>query len=474
MRASPAVLALALPLVLAACSSGRSSRPRSAPQAWAPPPAAPTIAPSPSPGTAAPNAFGFSPAPPPPAPALALQTLLRPVNVAALRALQGRRCAPKEVAPGIWVGFDCGAPQPVTRAVPALPSVRMGFAGGPLPDAIDHRQRGFTGPIKNQQAVGACTAFSLSSAMDHAIRRMSRQDVTAPLHVWSKYGVPSMGVAGDETSGETITVEQAWPYDPIKACKLMQDPTDSCGHAYGVVPGSGRGDPMLRAEQQRADGQGRYRVTAIEQLRTKPVDLQELAAVLAGGDAVWASFWVDSDAWSGRSLRNGVLPEYHGNDGSGHAVVLAGYRTLGGVKQFLIHNSWGDRWGEGGYGWISEGNVVRHLRSAYKVRVGDPGAPAPQPNAGGCPAGQVRDSVLGTCAPVCQSGSPPAAGFCLPTVPGFSPPALPGIPGFPPPPAQPSACPQGQAPDLMSGQCMPLCPTGTPAIGGMCLPAFPQ
>ena len=106
---------------------------------------------------------------------------------------------------------------------------------------------------------------------------MSRQDVVAPLHVWSKYGVPSMGTAGDQTSGETITVEQTWPYDPIKACKMMRDPFDSCGAAYNVQPGTGDGDPTIRAEKQRADTQGRYKIIAIEQLNTKPVDVQELA-----------------------------------------------------------------------------------------------------------------------------------------------------------------------------------------------------
>lgn len=473
---------LALPLALAACSAS-SPRPRPAPQAWAPPPpAAPALAPgAPQPGAAAPPAWGFSPAPPPSAwPSLpSLPSIFRPVNVSALQSMRGRRCAPKEVVPGVWVGFDCGMFQPIARAIPFVRSARMGFVTGPLPAEVDHRQRGLTGPIKNQQAVGACTAFSLSSAMDHAIRKLSRQEVTAPLHVWSKYGVPSMGTAGDQTSGETITVEQAWPYDPVKACKMMRDPFDSCGAAYNVQPGTGDGDPTILAEKQRADTQGRYKIIAIEQLNTKPVDVQELAAVLAGGDALWASFWVDGDAWTSRALRNGVLPEYYNHDNSGHAVVLVGYRTVGGAKQFLIHNSWGDRWGEGGYGWISESNVVRHIRAAYKVRIGDPSAPGPAPNAAGCPSGQVRDSVLGTCAPLCASGSAPAAGVCLPTIPGFTPPGLPpGLPGplpLPQPQPQPQGgCPQGQAPDMMSGQCAPLCPSGTPAIGGMCLPTLPR
>ncbi|AKT37072.1 C1 family peptidase [Chondromyces crocatus] len=490
---------IALALSTLACSSGRATPPRQPPLATSPggmgaPAAGGTHGTTGAPRGSGAQAFGFSTAGQP-AGAQVLPFILRPVNVSALRALQGRRCAPKEVAPDVWVSFECGPAQPITRAVPFVPSNRMGFLSGVLPANVDHRQSGFSGPIKSQQAVGACTAFSLSSAMDHGIRRMGRQETTAPLHVWSKYAVPQMGTAGDRTTGEAITVEPVWPYDPIKACKMMRDPYDDCGAAYNVRPGSGDSDPVLRAEQVKADGQGRYRVIAIEKLQTSPVNLQELSAVLAGGDAVWVSFRVNSDAWKSQSLQNGVLPEYLHDDGSGHAVLLEGYRTVGGAKQFLIHNSWGERWGERGYGWISESNVQRHLRAAYKVRVADPGSPTPQPDASGCPAGQVRDSVLGTCAALCASGSPPAAGVCLPSLPGFSPqgipgfpglPAIPGLPGVQPAPQpgpqpspqpgpqpspQPSAsCPQGQAPDLMSGQCLPLCPSGMPAIGGMCIP----
>src|SRR5262249_8553052 len=132
---------------------------------------------------------------------------------------------------------------------------------------------------------------------------------------------------------------------------------------------------------------------AIEQLQSRPPDLDEMSAVLAGGDAIWASFWVDSNAWTNNAMRGtSVIPEYERTDDTSHAVVLAGYRIVGAHKQFLIHNSWGPRWGEGGYAWISDTMVQKQLRAAYKVKVTDGGGgPGPQPNPGpnACPAGQV-------------------------------------------------------------------------------------
>jgi hypothetical protein len=417
-----------------------------------------------------------------------------PVNVSAVHSLQGRSCAPKEVAPGVWVAFDCGPLTDVRKAI--APTFRKSFISGPLPPFVDHRMTGLEGPVKDQGAVGTCTAVSLSTAMDHGIRKLGRGDVISALHVWSKYAVSSMGVAGDQTEGERIALEGSWPYDPAKACKMLREPFDSCGSAYGVSSGTGDLDSGLRGERKSADASGRYTIAAIEQLQSRPADLDEMSAVLAGGDAIWASFWVDSDAWTNRAMQQGaVLPDYEQRDDSGHAVVLSGYRLVGGRKQFLIHNSWGPRWGDNGYAWISDAMVQKHLRAAYKVRVTDGSGPGPFPGPGGnaCPAGQAPDSVLGACVPLCASGSPPAAGVCLPAIPGFPlPGGLPSIPGMPAPGALPfpfpfpglspapqpapqgASCAQGQVTDVVTGKCSAVCPGGSAPMGGLCLPALPH
>lgn len=352
----------------------------------------------------------------------------------------------------------------------------MGAADGPsvpLPEAVDLRAMGFDGPVKNQESVGACTAFSLSTVMDSAIRKIGFQDTISPLHVWSNYGVPSMGVAGDGNVDGMITLDDVWPYDAAKACKFMSYPDDDCGLVYGVERGSAKRDPILMQEKGRADESGKYRLEAVEQF-SAPHNPDEMAAVLAGGDAIWIAFSMNVQAW--RTDGNGVVPDYSNVQREGHAVALIGYRPHGNGRQFLIHNSWGPTWGQGGYAWISEEMIRQHTRSAYKIRVTDGSMPPPQPGANGCPQGQAPDVVVGRCANLCPSGSPPAAGVCLPGIPGFpgwQPPQQPQQPGQPGQPQQPTgACPQGQGMDPMTRQCANLCPNGYPPIGNMCLPVW--
>src|SRR5262245_24722647 len=100
MRVAPALLA-AFALASLACSQ---------PTATAPPPAMPF------PQQGAPPAF----------------------NPASVQSLQGHaQCAPKEVAPGVWVTFDCGPHFDVSHAI--FPTARMKLVTGPLPPMVDHR-----------------------------------------------------------------------------------------------------------------------------------------------------------------------------------------------------------------------------------------------------------------------------------------------------------------------------------------------
>jgi hypothetical protein len=64
-----------------------------------------------------------------------------------------------------------------------------------------------------------------------------------------------------------------------------------------------------------------------------------------------------------------------------HAMVVVGYDDT--RQAFRVINSWGGRWGEGGFGWVGYDAFVSDVHSAYVMRVAPPpvvpSPPAPTP-----------------------------------------------------------------------------------------------
>lgn len=430
------------------------------------PPPTPSPAPAPAPGPS-PSAAGWghmviTPQQPTPNPQFPLRIIHPPpsnntpsgtLDVAALRAkLQpGRKCGPREVSPTIWVHIDCNKYKPLTKVVAFSPrklnlmtkgKLRMDSAvNGSLPDSVDHRNDGTEGPIKDQGSVGSCTSFSLSSAMDNAIRRQNKQDTMSSLHIWSHYGTPDMGAAGDGNVGKPIATWAQWPYDERLACEL--DTMPDCG-PYSPPTGDPGSDKTLQADIKKADGEGAWTITEYDSL---PADANTIAGVLATGADVWFAMEI-GESWmspNGDQIADWTQDSIAG----GHAILFAGYRHKNGKRQFLVHNSWGQGWGDHGFAWINESMMTPDfLVGAWKVVVAagrvapnppqppppgpippwkpappqpnpppqpPPSPPSPDPNAltdDDCGETQLVDSVTGQCAQMCPDDSRPAGGKC--------------------------------------------------------------
>ncbi len=373
-----------------------------------------------------------------------------PLSVTKIRLRTPSPCGPTEVAPGVVVHIDCLKYQPLTKAKfvsplkrlhlfrkhalstdadsvsgnakppatppkPGTPPTTVGDA--PLPDGVDHRTDGTEGPVKDQDVVGACTGFSLSTTVDNAIRRLGKADVISPMHIWSHYGYPNMGNAGDSNYLKPLALTTEWPYDPKLACRMYSGPNQfSCGEEFSphVTQNSASSDPDVQAKIKDADGKGKYKITNITRIydgSTTP-DTDALAAVLASGKDIWVAFTIQSSAWGLRATAGGEIPDYPEGPGGGHAVVLSGYRTKNGARQFLVHNSWTERWGgpEKGYAWLSDKMVKQSLHDAYTIAVTDLSAPPPQPTpdptpSGTCPTGFSKTTDDPACLKNCKANS---------------------------------------------------------------------
>ncbi len=439
-------------LALGACEVYVDSPPPAAPrpparQAFAPPtPPPPVIA-----AAAAP--LPPRPAPPPPQPLVVPfpARVVRPpplqsassvrLDITSLRMKlrTNRKCGAREVPPnsGHYVHLDCNLHVPLATAKPFSPrKLNLMLAGvlkldspiapagaqpakldtgvdGALPDAVDHRKDGTEGPIEDQGQVGSCTAFSLASAMDNAIRRQNKADTMSPLHIWSHYGVPVIKNAGDQNLNKAIAAWDAWPYDERLACEIDQSGDGDCGpYLPPVVPGSAKLDPTVQAKVKDSDAKGRWRVTEYDAIAATP---DTIAAILVSGADVWFTMDI-GNSWL--NPQGDTIPDWsEATIDGGHAVLFAGYRHKNGLRQFLVHNSWGKDWGDQGFAYVSEAMVKQFTKQAYKVVVSD-SSPPPSPGDSNaltdddCGEDQLVDSATGQCVTICPDDSRPANGQC--------------------------------------------------------------
>jgi hypothetical protein len=299
--------------------------------------------------------------------------------------------------------------------------------------------------VRDQGEVGSCEANAIASLIDTytRLRRVPAPPASA-LHVFAIYERTRIdGVDRDDVGNLTrvagVTTDAVWPYDPVKACRIAVGGDGlGCDSRYHVQKESAYTDPTLIAERQRADAAPAYRVVSIQNVTETgrdgiPTDMakaeSEIMKLLAAGEAVYLG--VDmANNWSSAAGMHGVevLPQPQGYYGS-HALLAQGYRSTPSGTQFLVQNSWGTAWGQGGYVWIPEATLRARLRAAYRFRVAlmtdpksgvTPPPPAPAPAVTPPPAAPTPGGS-------CPQGYVPLFGACVPNLPKCAPGTFPTL-----------------------------------------------
>lgn len=201
---------------------------------------------------------------------------------------------------------------------------------------IDHRAH--QSPIVNQGNRGICAACAVTAA-----------------HEWS-LGVP-LSIEDAHWNGKQ---NDPWPNDEETSIAYILPALSVAGHAVEPTwplnapswPGTPPA-PSRLAENRRA--------TPHWQLLLDP-SLAEIQAELARR-AVILSFAYVPDAWECGG------PLVHANGGAQpitrHAVLAVGETQYDGHNTVIIRNSWGTKWGEHGFGYVTETYLEHYLVRAH-------------------------------------------------------------------------------------------------------------
>lgn len=251
--------------------------------------------------------------------------------------------------------LGCNPSPDLEAQIRAKSPLRIAFLRDtPIPEEFDLDEQGLVPPIRNQSSCGQCWNFAGIAGAEIATLASSPNPDAANTN-WSEQAivdcVRSGGCNGDWPSTTLDALksigtcdEKAWPYRaqssngrcPVDKPHKIDD--------WGYV-GSSSGVPAT-------------------------VDIQK--ALLAYKCGIVCAVAVDN-AWA--AYKSGVFRGSY--TGINHAVVIVGWKKIGGVLCWKVRNTWDTDYGVGGYIYTVPGANLIGYGAAW-VQVGTP-APTPVP-----------------------------------------------------------------------------------------------
>lgn len=207
------------------------------------------------------------------------------------------------------------------------------------PSSVDLRK--YCSPIRNQGELGSCTAHAGTSLIEFIENKLDHKSIDASRLFLYKVTRALMGETGD--SGATIR-------DTMKALVLLGVPPEKYW-PYQIETFDLEPNAILFALAENYKAQKYYRLDMAG--GDGSGTLTNVKKNLANCMPVMFGFTVYTSINDGPNI---TFPTRKDRVDGGHAVLAVGYddsHAVGAEKgALLIKNSWGENWGDKGYGWL--------------------------------------------------------------------------------------------------------------------------
>ncbi|XP_056331622.1 cathepsin S, ortholog 2, tandem duplicate 2 [Danio aesculapii] len=209
----------------------------------------------------------------------------------------------------------------------------VGTSGAVVPDTLDWRDKGYVTSVKNQGACGSCWAFSSVGALEGQLMKTTGKLV--------------------DLSPQNLVDCSTSKYDN-KGCnggfmsRAFQYVIDNGGiDSESSYPYQGVQGPCRYNPSQRAANCTSYNFVSQGNEQALKEALANIGPISVAIDATRPKFTF---------YRSGVYDDPSCTQNVNHAVLAVGYGTLSGQDYWLVKNSWGAGFGDGGYIRIARNN----------------------------------------------------------------------------------------------------------------------
>lgn len=199
-------------------------------------------------------------------------------------------------------------------------------------------------PVGRQGAQASCVGWALGyAARSYYARRGSGSGGISP-EPFSPSFIYNQTKEGSCDSGSSIS----------SGLKLLETVGDIGLSEFPYDPKDCSREPTS-AELAKAKN---HRIKSWARVETSQVDA--LKAEIYQGNPVVIGLWVTSNFYQ---MKSGTYADLSDSSSGGHALVIVGYDDE--RRAFKVVNSWGENWGERGFGWISYEAMMKRIQNAF-------------------------------------------------------------------------------------------------------------